>query len=846
MAEEMNEELARQIYNDPSEFGDEYDAAVDYLTSIGYVIINDKQLKARQYLVQAASEEQFDEKYEQARAIVEEANQQIPPAIEEEEEIYDREHHLDMEDEEAVLRNTKKVFDMVEQIEFDDEDHWKERITFIDDEQEPAENQEDYWSVVVESARQQAAMLRAGDQSFFMKKDENKRETLKRDIQNFVAVTIVKGVTAGAMKEPTEEEAKAGTPAYVEYLKRESEKAAQTLNNLMESGNQMFIKTSDVMNEAVDTSMQMASYAARWAQKKMKRVAKAFDSARKKFDGKMKNFWGKAYEIRKNAVEHMKNNKWRLISDTMATTAVALTAGTGLALPVVAGYALYTAAGSWAWPLIEKKTKAIRAAQKEGEPTKEWEGIAGIKKAYTEIKADKNEYKKYKNRAYTGTAFGIAGAGVVVGMGAAANWAVDKAGYLAAKIGSSVIRSTGSVTSQWLNYRDVKKEFKQDPSAENRAKLKQAKFGLGLGATIAMAGNLLSFNRLLESNAEQNGGLLDKIKGWFGKEDEAPATPVAPVAPVHEAPETQPEAPVSETPKEPEPEAPVSETPEEPEADIVTAPTEYDADMGISEKHWNEMHKKLTGIYGNQSEIFGKENVSSEDAWNNMYQNLENARAANPEMFGDMTNEQVLYKYMKLIEFTERAKVGPDGYLVTRLAADGLPTYADAESTEVMRALNAVIVCGEEVNVSDAKIGKVLNYINERNGQYSGPGAGVGTTSNVYVGGRVECGENYQNAWRRGVRKVIAHRTPTPDPVVAPKPVEVTPPPAPAEVEEVVVNQEIPNQPSAEIGETVRNEQIAPSTVTINEGATDGNLDVNSDRVRNHSRSFKIPTSEGR
>lgn len=859
MAKEMTVDEAVRIINESFEFGNDFDAAVEYLkehdaNNGALAAFSDKNMqdvkkeRAKAYVQQALAEENFDKKLDEALSLLRN-DKDVQDNVAEEQEIFDKENHLEMTDEDAVLRNVKKITDITDSISYEtlkekegaeepDDlfDTLQDKVEIVDDDNQKVADDEakKYWDALLESAKQQAIMLRSGDISFFMKKEDEKRQTLKRDIKDFVSMGVARGVAGSAMDVPSEKEAVAGSKDYAQYVKKEAAKAEQALSRFFEEGKKVSIKTGFFLTEAAETSKKMMSYGYRWSQKGLNRVAQVFSEKQKSFEAKMKNLFGKAYEVKQAAVEQIKNNKWRLVADTAATGIVAVTAGTGLALPVVAGYALYTAVGSWVWPLAEKKAKAIREAKKSGKDIAEWTGMKGLKKAFHEIKANDKEYKKYKNRAYTGTAFGIAGAGVVAGVGATSSWAVDKAGYMAAKVASSVLRSTGSITSQWLNLRDVKKDFKEDPSAENRAKLKQAKWGLGIGAAIAFAGNFLSFNRAVAANSGENsGGVMDKVKNWFRKEDSntvpAPETETAQVASTNDS------------------SAMVNATAEDSVEVAVSAPEAYDASMGISEKHWNEMHEKLTGIYENHSAIFGKENVSSAEAWDKMYQNLDTAMKANPEYFGNMTKEQFLYKYMKLVESTERVTNGPSGYLITKLDKDGLPVYADKDLTKVMRDMNAMLNCGDKFKISAEEMNKALGYIDDKTGRYMGPGANVGVTNNRYIGGRVECGDDYQNAWKRAARKVATHHVPTaPKPVIEPEPTpEPVPEREPAKVEEVVVN-ETPKKQPVHIEEEVVNTQPSRRGVVIQEGATDGNLDVNNSKVGSRSRTFRVPTSGGR
>ncbi len=855
MAKEMTVEEAVRLIKESYEFGSEFDAAVAYLKEHDaenevLIPLKDEQsvakvkkARAKAYLQQALADEEYDERMDEALKLLKD-DKAVQEETADEQEVFDEENHLNMQDEEAVLRNTQKISEMADSFEKDqanaDElNTVKEKVEVVDDSGQTltVDEAQKYWNSLLESAKQQAIMLRAGDTKFFMKKEEEKRQTLNRDIKDFWAIGLAQGVAGSAMDTPDEKQVAPESKDYAKYVKSQAVKAEKTLSDLFEEGNKVKVKTGFFLHNAVETSKKMASYAHRWLQKGFKKVALVFDKRREAYDSKMKKLFGKAYEVKQAAAEHIKNNKWRLFADTAATGIVAVSAGSGLALPVIAGYAVYSAAGSWVWPLVEKKTKAIREAKKAGKNAEEWTGFKGLKKAFAAIKSDEKEYKKYKNRAYTGTGFGIAGAGLVAGMGAASGWVADKAGVATARLVSTVVRSVGSLTNQGLNYHDVKKDFKADPSAENRARLKQAKIGLGLGSVIALAGNFMSFAHVEKvATAENSGGFMDKVKGIFSKNDSIAQTDTANVA-AAKAEVLSGNGSAGNLGK-----AAVDNAADAADAAAVV-PTEYSADMGISESHWAEMQRKLPGIFENHAKIFGKEDIDSQDMWQETYQNLDNAMKANPEYFGNLTKEQVLYKYMKLIETTEQASVGPKGMLVTKLDENGLPMYNGKERTEVMRALNDIILCGKKVKVPAAKIGQMLDYVDEKRGGYIGPDADRGITNNRYVGGRMRCGDDYQNAWERAARKVAAHHQHVaPQPVVEAEPV---PAPAPAPepekqpiaTEEVVVN-EAPAKKPVHISEEVVNETPAQRKVVINEGATDGNLDVNSNKVRGRSRSF--------
>jgi hypothetical protein len=229
--------------------------------------------------------------------------------------------------------------------------------------------------------------------------------------------------------------------------------------------------------------------------------------------------------------------------------------------------------------------------------------------------------------------------------------------------------------------------------------------------------------------------------------------------------------------------------------EVTSVSTEYAGT--ISQEHYNEILRKITGIYKEHADWFGKENSSPEEAMQKMYQNIENAR--NSGYFQGESNEQVVYKFMKSIEQTEMAhKEGK--FLVTTLDSNGLPMYYNNQ--EEMRALTRIIICGETVDVSAARLNGVLNLVDEHKGAYIGEGVDRGVTNNRYIGGTYRCPDgqgNYQNAWEEG-------RPRAPKAQVIQQQEEQQEEPAPKQVKlndeqrnedkprQVILNEEIENQ----------------------------------------------------
>ena len=266
-------------------------------------------------------------------------------------------------------------------------------------------------------------------------------------------------------------------------------------------------------------------------------------------------------------------------------------------------------------------------------------------------------------------------------------------------------------------------------------------------------------------------------------------------------------------------------------------PTEYNEAMGITEAHWNELKRDITGIYARHADIFGLENKSPEESFATMYTNVEFAKHVNPDLFKDlshvdtnvlqdmlqdeesaallekalgmsaekigdmaqndpdalqqsfanillnqnedkadalndlfnnnpdlfdkqMTTEDVLYKYLKVIEQSEKTKNGPKGFLITRLDKEGYPMFSTRH--DETSALNSIILCGHPDGYDDFEgaLSADLHRI-AANGKITGEGAGIGETNNYFAGARgdgSDCTDTYQNAWHKGATEQPAQR----------------------------------------------------------------------------------------
>ena len=152
-------------------------------------------------------------------------------------------------------------------------------------------------------------------------------------------------------------------------------------------------------------------------------------------------------------------------------------------------------------------------------------------------------------------------------------------------------------------------------------------------------------------------------------------------------------------------------------------PNEYNADMGITKAQYALLQRLYT----------------AEDL-NRMYTNLSSDEVmAN---FGNMTKEEVLFKYQRLDAWTDR--VDAQGNSI-----QGAVRY---HYEEEMTALNNLLNCGEQLSAEQyAAINKALAMIDDK-GDYLGPDKVL--TNNVMIKADQweNCDEGHMNHWKMGGR----------------------------------------------------------------------------------------------
>lgn len=654
----------------------------------------------------------------------------------------------------------------------------KKQVTVVDEDgaEVDEENADKLWYAKMEAALHEATMARMDNADFATQAKEEKIAELKKTALDLFW-TDLGGMAGASALDPNKS---------VE----ENEKNMDAVIRDFQDGRHVSVKTDHFVNSVVSTKRRMDEKAANLAKDGKNKSGSWLKRAAQNFGKVIKDYIGTPAEVKQAVIGYFSTKRgiWNTVAAASLSAPVvlgALGASAAVTIPAalgtMVGYGLYHAVAPSQWTILEKRNANLKLAKASGnaKEIKIWEGRAGLKHAYNAIQANSKEKERYDRQKRWNLRGGLGSAAIATlaapvvltgGLAALGLGAVAALG--ATRFAASTTRVATANTNAYLQMKEAVRQDKEDQTAESRKGANRAKGAFA--ASLIFSGlaeywmassafnqaaqdwsidSRLAENPGVENTGAENAGAENGGAGNGGVDNGEPAP----------APEPTP----------------------------VVVPDEWNANMGITEAQWNEMHDKFTGIFKNRADIFGMDNKAPHLTWQNMYQNIENAKEAGA-LPNNMTDEQIMYKYMKLVENTERAEVVPGTkYLRSMLDADKQPMYYVDQ--EQMRALNDIILCGKEVNVSAEALGKSLARITD-SGVYVGEGAGIGVTHNRFVGfGRGEdCpdGTNNVNAWERvksAVRRVV-----TPDKVVEQAPVVEEKPVVDAVVEEQPVVSEKP------------------------------------------------------
>ncbi len=267
------------------------------------------------------------------------------------------------------------------------------------------QERKDYLSLIFEGAKLKAETSLSGNEDFAKMKKAEKIKVFKAEVKTIFFADFARTAIASELETPTTLEQRVGTKEYKAYIMRQSQKASEVFQKIVDGGKKIKIKTDAILASCADTAAQTEQYikglrlkaqqlAANAAQSAKNGAQKASDNIRNDFNKiadrlqkHKNNFEQLANNVSKNRYEIFKNikgsfsdNKIKLFGNVAAnaafgywTAAVASGAVAGAAAPVlvpaVAAYAVYHAAGSWVYPVVAEVRKINRKKREAGEPT---------------------------------------------------------------------------------------------------------------------------------------------------------------------------------------------------------------------------------------------------------------------------------------------------------------------------------------------------------------------------------------------------------------------------------------------------------------------------------------------
>lgn len=346
-----------------------------------------------------------------------------------------------------------------------------------------AEEKQKNLTRLFEAVKLEAHQENIGSMKYLLASKKAQREQLAEKVRDLFVAKLGQAGIASTFEQPTFEE-QLDDNKYKAYLERRIKAANEFAAKLAKGGQKLKVKVNNIIMACADTDINVSRFAQR-LEAKIGQGSSVLGQKLNSFRDKAVALWGKRYEISRNVVKNIQENKWQHITNLSASAMVwgAGLAAPALTLPAVGAYAVYSAAGNFWWPVVEEARKQRAAAEKDGQKMGFWPSIT---KAWQIKKQDRS----YQNRAGWGIMAGAAGAALGLGgftMGLET---------VAARAGATLSRSLSSLAAQTMTYLGARADYKKDPSEENKGKLRSAKISLGIAAVGAGLSSYFSVNRL--------------------------------------------------------------------------------------------------------------------------------------------------------------------------------------------------------------------------------------------------------------------------------------------------------------------------------------------------------------
>ena len=607
----------------------------------------------------------------------------------------------------------------------------------------PEDKKRENLTMLFEAAKLEAHKEKIGDIKYLLSSKKVQREQLTEKVKDLFFAKIGQAGVASSFEPATAKEQQ-DENKFKEYLERRSKAAQKFIANLIQGGQKLSIKVKDIVAAAADTDVEISRFKST-LETKLGKGCSVLGQKLQNFRSKAAALWGKRYDIARSIVQNIKDNKWQHIGNTIATAGMWGMAALGgpAAYAAVAGYAVYSAAGSWIWPVVAEAQKQRAAAKKEGGKLKFWDSI---KSAWNTKKNDRN----YRVQGAWGIVGGVVGAGLGMGgfsMGVNA---------VTAKVAAGLARTCSSLSAQTTSWLFAKRDYKKEPSEENRSNLKSARTSFIIGLVVSAVSSYFSLGRLGSGHAE------DTVNSVLNDRPQSPAETfdsqhklLAPGLPKDSADVALTDtAAVADTAHVAAPRVSV-ETVASTDTTDVKAPQDSPEISsrqdngnvvivsGVNETYsFPDTYSEEMGITRTQYKVLKK--LYKPEDLDRMYTNLEGEGVM--AHFDGMTKEQVLFKYQRLDAWTDMTSKG--------VSIQGAIRY---HYEKEMTSLNKLLNCGDKLTAEEFKAAKGALDVIDSKGKYHGPDGEI-LTDNVMnkADPAKNCGEGHTNHWENNKKVSVA------------------------------------------------------------------------------------------
>ncbi len=617
-------------------------------------------------------------------------------------------------DDDAILANAQKIdgilgSEEMQAVYSNEINGASKQVSIVNDEGFTVENEDEIWLTKMRAVMHEVSLARMDDAGFAAKNDDEQKEQLKDDvISNF----------HGDLMQMVGDDEK-------DFVDGKNVKVnANIIRNSIEGTKEhMRIKAEQLKENGKEKSGS-------WLSRKWQ----SFSNFVEKHCGKTPAEYGKDLIGYFSTARGITNGvaSLSLIGATLVSVPVALGAA--------AVYGIYQSYAPSKWTVYEKKQANLKAAKASGNEQEiaAWTGKVGMRNAYKAIMANPKEKARYERQQKVNR---WAGWGSALAVTMAAPFAIGAlATATAARGAASTIRVAGALTNGGLQYKDARKQYKEDGTLESKKGMQVA--GTSLVATALMSGaaEYMMAHNIYDMHAADNAMGVDHNPNHFvATQDNQNDAPVA----ANNGNDAQVEPPVEVT--------------------------HADWREGISsgQAKWIETH--VQGQAAEYAKIYGWDvnPDNMEEVTQKMADNIQ--KAIDNGALPDKPVGEIMYKYLHLIAWREKGEY-VSGSLIQSTMVNGEPDYW-INATEI-KALNHIIFCEEKPAVSADAIGNTLDRITNggtdldaredqlTNNRY------VGTADLMHKAGDVNCAHvSYWEHIKSAVKKVI-------DPKPAPEPVD--------------------------------------------------------------------------